>query len=70
MVSSQPQSTTKPVIRPQAFRASKADEVNDIEGTYSQFALSHRADAPLGCRTKLALCALSRTPGDMYSQAQ
>jgi hypothetical protein len=33
VVSNHPQSTTKPVIRPQALSASKAEEVNETEGT-------------------------------------
>jgi hypothetical protein len=36
VVSSQPQSTTKPVIRPLAARANRLDGVNDIEGTWDQ----------------------------------
>ena len=36
VVSSHPQSTTSPVIRPQAVKASKAEGVNDIDGTCCQ----------------------------------
>ena len=47
VVSSQPQSITRPVIRPQAFKASKAEGVNETEGTCRQLGCAQGLSAHL-----------------------
>ena len=60
VVSSQPQSTTSPVTRPQAAKASRLEGAKDMEGTYGDVKLERsalslpqlRPSSPLDCQTK------------------
>ena len=68
VVSSQPQSTTRPVIRPQAFRASTAEDVNETEGTWHE--LYRKAVGELTLRfsnNASAMCSLTHAGRYVFS---